>query len=121
MARPRLPIDEKQVLGLASIHCTYDEMAKILGCSTDTLSRRFADLIERGRANGKMSLRRVMHSKATLGNVQLLIWLSKQHLGMSDRTVVVNKLDADGQTVASFLHGKSKSKSKPGPRRPRKS
>ena len=86
MARPRIKIDEDQVLSLARIHCTMDEMAAVLNCSVDTLERRFADIIKKGREEGKMSLKRSMFKKAiTDGNPTMQIWLSKQLLGMRDQ------------------------------------
>lgn len=87
MARPRKKIDPVQVEQLATIQCTYDEIARVVGCSTDTLKRRFADRIEKGRETGRMSLRRTQFTKALGGNTTMLIWLGKQHLGQSDRLV----------------------------------
>lgn len=87
MARPKKVISEKQVLELARIHCTVAEMAAVLDCSKDTLERRFAALIEKGRSDGRTSLRRKQFDAATRGkgNVTMLIWLGKQHLGQTDK------------------------------------
>ena len=85
MARPPLEIDEKLVEKLASIHCTMEEIGSTVGCSVDTLERRFAEIIKRGKDKGKSSLRRLMWEKAQNGNVTMMIWLSKQTLGMRDR------------------------------------
>ena len=84
MGRPLLDIDEEKVHELAKLHCTYEEIAAVMGCSTDTLSRRFADYIEKGREEGKTSLRRAQFKKALEGNPTMLIWLSKQYLGQQD-------------------------------------
>lgn len=48
MAKPEIQIDEKTVEKLASILCTMEEIASVVGCSVDTLERRFADTIKRG-------------------------------------------------------------------------
>lgn len=88
MARPRKVIDPAVVETLAKIHCTYDEIAAVVGCSTDTLKRRFADRIEKGREEGKASLRRMQFKKALDGNPTMLIWLGKQHLGQKDGQVI---------------------------------
>lgn len=72
------PIDEKQVFELAAIGCTYSEIAAVIGVSKETLSRRFQTLITHGREIGKKSLRRAMYNKALKGNVNLMIFLSKQ-------------------------------------------
>lgn len=85
MARPRLKIDPAQVEALARIHCTHEEMAAVLGCSTDTLTRRFADVIEKGRDQGKASLRRKQFELAMKGDRTMLVWLGKQVLGQRDK------------------------------------
>jgi hypothetical protein len=84
MARPKKEIDEKQVIELAKINCTMGEMAAVLGCSVDTLERRFAEVIKEGREQGKMSLKRKQYEVAMSGNVSMLIWLGKNTLGQRD-------------------------------------
>jgi AraC-like DNA-binding protein len=85
MARPLKPVDENLLRKLAAIHCNQDEMASVLGVSVDTLHRRFAEQIKDARNEGKMSLRRKMWEMALGGNVTILIWLSKNELGMTDK------------------------------------
>lgn len=85
MARPKLEIDPTLVLKLAAIHCTMNEIASVVECSVDTLERRFADVIAKGRDQGKMKLRKGLWDLAEDGNLGALIWLSKQHLGMSEK------------------------------------
>lgn len=85
MARPPKPVDENLLRKLAAIHCNQDEMASVLGVSVDTLHRRFADQIKEARDEGKMSLRRKMWEMALNGNVTLLVWLSKNELGYTDK------------------------------------
>ncbi len=82
---PKIDIDEDLVEDLASIHCTQEEIGAIVGCSVDTLKRRFADAIERGTLQGKESLRRLQWKKAQAGNIVMLIWLGKQWLGQTDK------------------------------------
>lgn len=108
MARPRLKIDPEQVLTLAKIHCTYEEIAAVVGCSTDTLKRRFAERIEKGREEGKSSLRRMQWSQAMKGDRTLLIWLGKQHLGQADESrVKVGNLDTmTDDELAALAAGK---------------
>lgn len=83
--RKPLEIDEKLVTSLAQIHCTMKEIASVAGCSVDTLERRFADTIEKGREGGKSSIRRLQWQAAEKGNIMMLIWLGKQILGQKDR------------------------------------
>ncbi len=88
MARPKKKIDPEQVLKLAAINCSYDEMGSVLGCSPDTLERRFAGVIKKGRDNGKMSLKRKQYEIAMSGNVTMLIWLGKIMLGQVEKQEV---------------------------------
>lgn len=86
MARPRKKVDPELIKSLASINCTMPEIASITGVSIDTLERRFAAIIKEGRDHGKMSLRREMWKAVKeRGNVTMMIWLSKQLLGYTDK------------------------------------
>ena len=87
MARPRKEIDEELLYKLASIHCTMQEMVDIIGVSEDTLKRRFAHIIAKGKAEGKMRLRRKQVEVAMSGNHTMLIWLGKQMLNQSESPV----------------------------------
>ena len=80
-----LQIDETLVYELAKIHCTMGEIAAVVGCSVDTLERRYAETIKKGDEEGKMSLKRKMHQMALNGNTVMLVWLSKQRLGYRDK------------------------------------
>ena len=85
MARPRLKLDPKTIENLASIGCTNEEIASVVGCSSDTITRRFAECITKGRDRGKATLRRLQWQGATAGNPTMLIWLGKQMLGQRDQ------------------------------------
>ena len=100
--RPNIQIDLKQVERLAELFCTDEELAHGLGISVDTLARRksspkFAELLAKGKAKGKTSLRRKQYHVALGGNVTMLIWLGKQHLGQVDRQEVT------GTNPGSFM------------------
>lgn len=84
--RPKKEIDYTTVEKLANIQCTQDEIASFLGISTRTLQRdeQFMELFNRGRENGKMSLRR-MQWKHAEKSVPMAIWLGKQYLGQRDK------------------------------------
>jgi hypothetical protein len=88
MARPRKQIDHELLRSLAGIGCTVDEIATMLKCSKDTLERRFAADIEKGREEGRASLRRKQWTTA-MGDgksaATMQIWLGKQLLGQKDR------------------------------------
>lgn len=85
MGRPRIPVDTNLVEGLALIGCTDKEIATLSGCSVDTLTRRFADILSKGREGLKVKLRRAQIRAAEGGNVVMLIWLGKQYLAQTDR------------------------------------
>lgn len=85
MARPKKQVDEALLEKLASIQCTNEELANMVGVSIDTLLRRYATLIKKARDNGKKSLRRMQWEAAQKGNVTMLIWLGKQYLGQKDQ------------------------------------
>jgi hypothetical protein len=84
MARPKKVIDPKLVQDLASIGCKTTEIAAIVGASVDTLDRRFAEEMNKGRNNLRCSLRRWQLDAAKKGNVTMLIWLGKQLLDQKD-------------------------------------
>ncbi len=67
------------------IHCPNVEIAAAVGCSVDTLTDRYSELLDKGRSKGKASLRRIQWEAATKGNVVMMIWLGKQLLGQSDK------------------------------------
>lgn len=96
MPRQRKKIDPEQVRQLAMISCTMEEIGFVLGCSVDTLERRFADVIKEGRAFRRMSLKREQYKAAMAGNITMLIWLGKNDLGQSD------KIDQNIQTHLSL-------------------
>jgi hypothetical protein len=85
--RPKLEIDPELVYKLAVIHCSPKEIAQIVGCSADTIRGRFSDILAKGRAEGKQSLRRKQMEVAMSGNTSMLIWLGKNILGQSDTPI----------------------------------
>ena len=87
--RPPKPVDENIVFELARLMCTNKEIASVLRISHDTIERRYKEVLEEGRADAKVGLRREQFRKAMEGNVQMLIFLGKQYLNQSD--VIVNK------------------------------
>ena len=89
--RPRILIDPKIIANLAQIGCTQEEIGSVVGISARTLQRNYADIIWANREKGKASLRKKMWDKAlTKDNTNMQVWLSKNYLGMKDRTVTEN-------------------------------
>lgn len=116
MARPQIKIDEKKVLRLASIGATMEMIAAACDCSVDTLERRFADVVKRGREKAKGNLLGLLWGAAEGGNVVAMIWLSKQqqYLGFREPRDITNSEEIDkvinmvfkvGEGVAKKLSG----------------
>ena len=83
--RPRAEIDFRAVQALARIGCTHAEIGTIVGVSEATIRRRCRKEIDKGYDEMRMSLRRWQYEKAKEGNVAMLIWLGKQHLGQREK------------------------------------
>lgn len=99
MAPPRKILDERQIEELASINCTVAEIAAVMGVDKRTLERRYAAVIQKGRECGKESLKRMMWGKVKEGNVVMMIWLSKQMLGYTDKHESYNKVETKEKVV----------------------
>ena len=88
-------IDLDAVQRAASLGCTYEELAVIIGIGKtqfyEHLDRdpSLKEAINEGRAVGRTTLRRQQWQRAEAGSDTMLIWLGKQLLGQKD------KIDAD--------------------------
>lgn len=93
LGRKLVEIDWVQFEKLCEIHCTEEEIAGWFRCSVDTIARAclrehnlsFAELRAQKAGRGKIGIRRKLFQIAMDGNLGALIWLSKQHLGMSEK------------------------------------
>ena len=87
--RPKLELNEEQVYKLASLNVTVKDIADVLGCSKSALENNYLDVINEGRANLRTSILRKQYEVGiTDGNVTMLIWMGKQHLGQADKKAV---------------------------------
>ena len=87
--RKKVNIDLEQVEKLCALQCTDEELAAYFGVSPRTIERRksqpaFAEAIERGKARGRVSLRRNLWGLAAKGNPAANIFLAKNLLGYKD-------------------------------------
>jgi len=100
VGRPKTELDENSIIDLLGIGCTNEEVATYLNTSVDTLERRFAESLRKGRVKLKESLRR-MQIKSANGfvapdgkyiapNVTMQIWLGKQFLNQREDPIVVD-------------------------------
>lgn len=103
MARPKVDFKEDVLENLASIRCTYEEVALYHKCSVKTVKRALAnprdenetnplrEAWERGKTACAISLRRTQFSHAQLPNsagVHMAIHLGKHYLGQTDKNLV---------------------------------
>lgn len=89
--RPPLEINVEMLEALAERSLTQADCAAVLGCSVDTIQRRYLEVYDRGLQKCRASLRRKQFEMAQAGNVTMLIWLGKNLLGQSDKTEVTGK------------------------------
>jgi len=88
--RPSKPIDLELVQKLAMIQCTQEEIAWALNMTPAHFGElkngqpEISALIEKGKGEGRMSLRRKQFALAMQGDKTMLIWLGKQTLGQRD-------------------------------------
>jgi hypothetical protein len=88
--RPPIEIDLKTVKQLASVMATDGEIALCLGISNSSIKRAkkredFQTAMDQGRNLAKLNLRRAQWQSALSGDVTMMIFLAKCHLGLSDR------------------------------------
>ena len=97
--RPERSINLGELEKLCAIHATIMEIASWFGVGHATIERRIADktlhdhdgekltfkeIMDRGYARGRISLRRKQMQLAEQGNATMLVWLGKQLLGQRD-------------------------------------
>ena len=94
--RPKIKVDHRLLRKLAEFQATEVEAAAFFEMSPRTMIRRLKepalrDVWEQGKANGRVSLRRLQWRHAKLPNsagVQMTIHLSKHYLGQTDRSAI---------------------------------
>ncbi len=90
MGRPHKTVNMRTVAALCRIHARDEEIVAALGINEGTLKQlkknpEFRRVYDRGKADGKMSLRRMQWTSARRGNVVMQIFLGKALLGQNDR------------------------------------
>ena len=89
--RPPMELDVKMLEALAERGLTQADCAAVLGCSVDTIQRRYLAEYQIGLQKCCASLRRKQFELAQAGNVTMLIWLGKNLLGQADKTELTGK------------------------------
>jgi hypothetical protein len=91
--RKPVEIDLDELSKLCSLQCTHEEMAAWFNCSVRTIENyankpEYAEVMARGRAKGRISVRRAQMKLLEAGNATMGVWLGKQMLGQRDVTPV---------------------------------
>ena len=89
LGRTPVQIDPAELERLCAMQCTEEEIAAWFGVNKKTIERRrkgatFLEAMERGKAKGRVSLRRNLWKLANAGNVAACIFLAKNLLGYRD-------------------------------------
>lgn len=90
--RPPKTFDWEKIKQAAYVQCTQQEIANIFDTHVETLDaackrehgQTFSEFYKKSAEGGKSSLRREMYKKAMAGNVPMMIWLSKNYMGMKE-------------------------------------
>jgi len=82
--RKRAEIDEKQLIKLAEIGCSTDEMGKFFGVNGSVIRKRYGELLDQVKVRTKARVRQAQLDAALNGDKVMLIWLGKNMLNQSD-------------------------------------
>ena len=91
--RKPVEFDPVELEKLCSLNCTHEEIAAWFRCSVRTIEKlsknpEFGELMARGRAKGRISVRRAQMKLLEAGNATMGVWLGKQLLGQRDVTPI---------------------------------
>ena len=91
--RKPVDFDLEQLEKLAALLATDEEIAAWFHCSPRTIEMRrkdpqFKEVMERGKAMGRISVRRAQMKLLDAGNATMGVWLGKQLLGQRDVTPI---------------------------------
>jgi hypothetical protein len=107
MARPKFRINLEELEKLCAMQCTDVEIAAYFRVSVRTIERRrkvqgFREAIERGRAKGRVSVRRQLFRLSNNGNLGATIFLAKNLLGYKDVVATEHSGPAGGPMEISL-------------------
>lgn len=110
MARPTKELEDIEFNGWDQLDAlivwaNQDYCAEKLGVSVDTLTRRlnakgysFAEYKRQRQEPMRINLLKKQYDVAMNGNVAMLIWLGKQHLGQSEKQQIQSISDVEFET-----------------------
>ena len=102
----KVKIDLVELEKLCAMQATDAEIGGFFNVSVRTILRRkknrkFAEVMERGRAKGRLAVRRAQLKMLEAGNATMGVWLGKQYLGQTD--IVDHRGDLATQTVMLLI------------------
>ena len=90
--QPRKLLDEVMLKKMAQSLMTVEQIADAFDCSIDHIYANYSEVLREGRRTRKTSLYQSMWKNAIdKENVQMQIWLSKQHLGHKESSPEQNQ------------------------------
>lgn len=98
IGRNKTVIPEEQVMELAKLHCTNQEMADFFEVKLQTFMDNFRDIITKGRLLTKQRLRKAQLDLALKGDRTMLIWLGRNILMQNE-----NQINNDEDKVLPWL------------------
>jgi hypothetical protein len=110
--RPRKALNLVELSALCAIGATNAEIAAHFSLTERAIEKRWAkdpvfrSLADRGRQQGKTSLRRAQFQSAMGGSASLQIWLGKQWLGQRDE-LTVNGSDRLDEMLGALKHAET--------------
>lgn len=103
-------IDWNEFDRLCGIQCSLREIAQWFNCSEDSIERhvekthgvKFAEYFDAKRGTGKVALRRKMYDMAMSGDRVMLIWVSKNLIGWSEKIDTKQQIDTKVEVLSEI-------------------
>tara|TARA_R110002167_G_C12557201_1_gene641461 strand:+ start:501 stop:1022 length:522 start_codon:yes stop_codon:yes gene_type:complete len=106
VGRPKIILNLEELERLSRLNCTMPEISAYFDIPLRTLEDKFANeldvrkAIEKGRATGKLSLRRrQIQIMEETNNPTMAIWLGKQMLGQTDKQEIIQEINIEDRKV----------------------
>ena len=106
VGRPKVELDLLELQKLCRLNCTMPEIAAFFNIPLRTLEDKYTndqnirDAIDKGRNEGKLSIRRKqIQIMEKTNNSTMAIWLGKQLLGQKDRQEILQDVHIEERKV----------------------
>lgn len=99
--RKQIPIDELLLEKLTKLHLQNETIAHIVGCSTDTLDRRFAEKMKEWRSKSKGKIAEVLFDEGiNKREPWALKALAQKHLDYHDKIKTENRTTSVSESMS---------------------